>query len=173
MNNAFDLACCVEDRALNDLMPFLEQKSFNGRFVLTSKGRLSKFLQKEIGDVVLNTSLKNVASVEIKSEQENKYGNLFLETWSNRQRFTVGWMYTLNADFLFYYFIENRQLFICNFQALKKWAFIDSNIYKYTEKPQSKYTQLNDTWGRCVPINILKNEVCFKEYILEDETIPF
>jgi len=166
MNNTFDTACCVEDQALSDLLPFLEQKSFSGRFVLTSKGRLSKFLQKEVGDVVLNTSLKEVVSIEIKSEQENKYGNVFLETWSNRHRFTLGWMYTLNADFLFYYFVNDKQLLICNFQSLKKWAFIESKIYKYNEKLQSKYIQLNDTWGRCVPIKTLKNELNFKEFVI-------
>ena len=94
--------------------------------------------------------------MELKVEAANKHGNFFLETWSNREWFTLGWMYKLQADVLLYYFLQERELYSIKVPALKEWAFGVGDgqgaIYKYLERKQSKYNQRNDTWGRCVPI---------------------
>jgi hypothetical protein len=81
-------------------------------------------------------------------------------------------MYHCGADFLFYYFLEDsegherRQLFIMHFPKLKNWAFQgQSRIHDFPLKPQREYVQLNDTWGRCVPIEVIRREVGFNEYI--------
>lgn len=156
--NAFDEASKVEKRSLEILRPFIQQRAFNGQYVVTSKGPLARDLQKRVGDVLFNSDASTVYSVEIKAEQENKYGNFFLETWSNRSRFTPGWMVTLQADLLLYHFVEQDELYRIPFQKLKRWAWQSGGhggIYKYPERCQSKYEQKNDTWGRCVPISDL------------------
>jgi hypothetical protein len=45
------------------------------------------------------------------------------------------------------------------FDRLRTWAFHDGRIYLYPERMQSKYDQMNDTWGRCVPISVVLREV--------------
>lgn len=174
MGNAFDEACKIEQASMDALQPFIARRSYNGQYVLTNKGRLAKELQKAVGDLLMNAPDQTIYSIEVKAEREDKYGNLFLETWSNKSRFTLGWMFTLNADLLFYHFVLNDDLYIINFQSLKRWAFSDKtpNIYTYPERPQNKYSQLNDTWGRCVPINIIREHVGLKQFNPKSEQTP-
>lgn len=146
------------------LQPFLASISFDGRYVRTDKGRLARELQKSVGDVVFNTlhDESELVSIEVKAEEENLHGNFFLETWSNRERFTPGWMLTLNADLLFYYFIRERALYVMRFQDLKRWAFGQwrgepGHLYEYPEKAHGKRAQPNLTMGRCVPIRVIED----------------
>ncbi len=173
--NSFDDTRRVEARSLAILVPYLLEWS-DGRLVLTSKGSLSRYLQETVGDLLMNQPSGHLHSVEFKAEQENKYGNFFLETWSNRnledknshamRGSNVGWLAKLKADWLFYHFLGSDELFIMDLFKLQRWAFgangAAGSIYKYPEKPQSKYPQPNDTWGRCVPIEIIEDQVHFK-----------
>lgn len=117
------------------------------------------FLQAVWGDF---TVLKNniPQGIELKVEQSDKYGNLFLETWSNRQWRTLGWLYKLRGDYLFYYFLEEKTLYTIQTPALLDWCFgageAQGQIYRFPERAQAKYSQKNDTWGRCVPIAVLQ-----------------
>jgi len=172
-SSAFDETRKVEAEALKELIPFLRERAFEGRFVVTDKGNLSRILQKTVGDVLFNCQKHKVWAVEIKSEVENKWNNFFLEIWSNLKRFTPGWMLTLQADILMYYFQKEKELYVMSLPKLKEWAFINTSkngergrIWDFPEKQQSKYVQLNDTWGRCVPIPIIAEEVGFSLYKL-------
>jgi len=53
--------------------------------------------------------------------------------------------------------VEQRQLYHMPFANLRAWAFGEPpHVLEYPEKPQSKYDQLNDTWGWCVDIDAVK-----------------
>lgn len=157
--NGFDKARDVERRSMEILRPFIQQRAYNGQYVVTSKGPLARELQKTVGDVLFNSDSETIYSIEVKAEEANEYGNLFLETWSNRHRFTVGWMFTLNADLLLYHFLREDELYKIPFAKLRKWAFHDNRIFSFPERKAQKYDQLNDTWGRCVPISVLSREL--------------
>lgn len=83
-------------------------------------------------------------------------------------------MFKLKADVLIYYFIENKVIYSIPFGKLRRWAFgrkgsevrslSPGRIYDFPEKQQKKTCQLNDTWGRCVPIVVIEKEVGFKKY---------
>ncbi len=176
--NAFDDARKIELAGKDDLVRFLEAQASNGRVVLTDKGPLSQFLQETVGDAVMNDRQMDTWGVEFKIERKHT-GNLFLETWSNLARRNPGWTVKLNTDVLLYYFLDIGRLYSISFQRLAKWAFGDSDafrqgesvtgrspghIYTFPERKQSKYNQLNDTWGRLVPVAVLKKEVGMKEY---------
>jgi hypothetical protein len=157
--NAFATTSLVEVQGLARLMPYIQEGSYNGQSVVrTAKGRLAKELQLTIGDVLINRPDDSIESLEIKTERENKYGNLFLETWSNRKWFNPGWMIHCNADWLLYYFLASDELYAVRLPRLKEWAFHKGRIYDYKERRQEKYQQLNDTWGRPVPISVLRHE---------------
>lgn len=178
IDNAFDQACETEKHSLKIILPWLEIHS--NSFVMTSKGRLSKELQKKYGDVFIQHKQGAIFTVEIKSE--NKWtGNLFLETFSNGSTYNPGWMYTLNADLLFYHFMDCNLLYIIKLDILKAWFFfgngrkivtdLNNNLVvqdaqyvpgyqRFPQKRQNKYNQKNDTWGVCVPIEIISQEVC-------------
>ena len=157
--SGWDEARTVEQRSMQILRPFIQQRAFNGQYVVTSKGPLARELQKSVGDMLYNSDSETVYSAEIKAEESNKHGNFFLETWSNRARFTLGWMFNLNTDLLLYYFLDEDELYAIPFLKLRKWAFHQCRIYDFPERKQAKYDQLNDTWGRCVPCTTVANEL--------------
>lgn len=139
---------------------------FDGRMVRTDKGRIALFLQKSVGDILYNTDPHTVLSIEVKTERRSS-PNLFLETWSNAcpERKKPGWMVTLDADWLFYYFADSDDLCTVDFQRLKQWAFgEDQRICNFPEKEQVSNRQLNRTMGRIVPICLLGKEVGLRVY---------
>lgn len=154
---AFTEASGVEAIACARVIPYAK-KVFGG--AVKTDGQL--FLQKYAGDIIV-PKMHSGRFVELKAEQNNKWGNFFCEMWSNRSCFTVGWMLTTQAHYLWYYFIDEDELYRVEMEALRRWAFGvgagAGRIWGYPEKPQSKYKQLNDTWGRCVPIADLAKEV--------------
>jgi hypothetical protein len=176
--SAFDQARDVEARSLVVLEPFLVER--HGRYVLTGKGRLARYLQERVGDLLFNDRAGNVWSVELKAEQKST-GNLFLETWSNRNfddpvshaehGCTVGWLLKATADLLLYHFLDCDRLYAFNLLALKRWAFtaesvrkaedggkLPGRVYDFVELVQQKYRQPNRTAGRIVPIRVLERE---------------
>ena len=171
--NAFESACKVEDQSRAILMPFLQERADEGRYVITDKGPLSRMLQEQCGDVLLNIADGSIISVELKAERRHT-GNLFLETWSNRnltnrvshssRGSNPGWMVKSRADYLFYHFLDGDQLYIIPMFELQVWAWTGvatagKTFFDWPEKPQNKYDQLNDTWGRCVPITALRQAI--------------
>lgn len=172
--NAFCMASNVEIFGMAVLMPYLEEKAHRGRIVKTAKGALARFLQETIGDVVFNTDDETICCAEIKVEKKWT-GNLFLETWSNRnlekkeshamRGSNPGWLAKTQADVLLYYFLDTDDLIALPVFTLKRWAFVLSRrnghagrIWDFEEKKQGKYDQLNDTWGRIVPVSVLEKE---------------
>lgn len=171
MTNAFKQASKIERKGMEILTPYLKTIAMNGQVVLTHRGVLSFVIQKSVGDVLYNLYPDgDMVAVEIKVEESQKYGNLFLETWSNKSRYTPGWMFTTKADRLWYFFLEERQLLTMSFGNLRHWAFVKPSrcvsgglgrLFDFEEKRQGKYVQMNDTWGRCVPIEVIREEVNF------------
>ena len=164
--NPFKEASKIEKRGMPAILDFIRSQSLNGQFVTTEKGRLSKEIQKTIGDVIFNDAKHGkMWAVEVKCEQRNPKGNLFLETWSNKKRGNPGWLVKLKTDILMYYFIEPELLIVLDFRKLVDWTYGKSRkgnqyrIQDYREVEQKKYDQKNDTWGRLVAINDMVNEI--------------
>lgn len=172
MANAFDSARRVEAESRRIVEPMLELHT-NGRYVYTDKGRLAKEFQRRFGDVLISMAANGeMLSVEMKAEQRDSR-NLFLEVFSNGSRYTFGWMAYCDADLLFYHFIDTDRLYITHMQRLRRWFWFgigprrangETRIHtpgfvRFPPKRQNKYKQLNDTWGSCVPINVIKEEV--------------
>lgn len=160
--NGYEKAIQVEKEAMPELLEFLGQQSDNGRFVLTAKGRLSRELQKTYGDALMNTPDGSLWAVEFKVERRFT-GNFFIETWSNRSRFTRGWLDHLNTNVLLYYFLDVGRLYSIDFPKLKRWAFGHAEgagrLYSFREVKQKRHDQINDTWGRVVPVAVVEAEI--------------
>lgn len=166
--NAFARTRTVEARGIAVLEPYLKETAYDGRFVMLNRGAMARSLQLSAGDAIMNSDADRFWTLEIKVEEENRHGNLFLETFSNKNLndrvkhanhgTNVGWMLHSRADLLLYYFLSSDDLYVLDLFPLQQWAFghrdADGNIWTsgFRERPQSKYEQLNDTWGVCVPI---------------------
>lgn len=170
--NAYDSARGVEAQANALIYPLIAEMS-DGRFVVTNKGPLAKWLQECVGDVLLMDG-DAVRSVEIKAERKFTR-NVFLETFSNKnledrvshaERGTnPGWMFKLKSDVLLYYFLDEDLLLWIDMFHLKRWMFGCSsapgafNSGRFAERVQRTYQQLNDTHGLIVPIRTLYEEL--------------
>jgi hypothetical protein len=154
---AFELGKGVESRSREILRPFIKARAFDGQVVYANKGPLAPLIQRTMGDLLYNSDADTIYAAEVKAEMSNKHGNFFLEVWSNRSRGTPGWLVSLQADILLYHFIEQDELWVIPFKRLQGWA--RDQIERFPLRVQSKYTQLNDTWGRCVPILTIKEEL--------------
>ena len=165
---------------MEDLLPILQAKAQDGRYLVVNKGPLAELLQRSVGDILMNRCPDGATvSIEVKAEGENKHGNLFLETWSNKSRWTHGWMCSLReATWLWYYFQRERELCVVAFEALRRWAYTipgrnghAGRLWDFPERKQSKYNQPNDTWGRCVPIAVLVQESGLRRFFVNGAVV--
>lgn len=154
--DSFAEASEKEREGMLALTPYLKRICDKAEFVFTGQ---SWYAQKCLGDIMVRQAGK-AKFIELKVEEKHT-GNLFLETWSNRSRLVPGWLFTCHADFLWYYFLDEKKLYTVAIPALKQWAYGHGDagglLYGEMEVRQGKYTQANDTWGRIVPIRKLKN----------------
>ena len=73
--------------------------------------------------------------IEVKADRQYKTGNYFFETVSNKDKNTPGcFMYT-KAKYLFYYFIDQKELHVLEVEPVREW--FKENIELFTEKSTS------------------------------------
>lgn len=98
--------------------------------------------------------------IEVKGDRYHHTGNIFIETVSNRERNNPGCFMYSEADYIFYYFVETRELYIIPLAETREW--LKQNIHRFEEKFLStkvgNYTYYTSA-GRLVPRNILRDEV--------------
>lgn len=164
MENAFYRSSLIEKESLGIIVPWLERR---GNIIMMTS---SRELQTFYGDIVIVNGNRQYFA-EVKAERKTT-GNMFLETFSNGSDYNPGWMLKSLTQFLLYHFLDENELFIADFQKLKKWFYfglvgdIKPGIQRFTQRKQDKYQQHNDTWGICVPINILNKEIGLKKFKL-------
>lgn len=167
MGNSFDKGRLIEKDSLRELYPYLCAR-FNRLTEITELDQ-----QRTLGDFSYYES-HSIKYLELKSELENKYDNLFIETWSNKDKGIKGWFDKLKADTLGYHFIKDKIFYLIPFNDLKnllhcKWDG-KSIIEYFPEKPQYKYDQDNNSFGRCVPIKLILGKLNVEVYDLNNGT---
>ena len=96
-------------------------------------------------------------TIEITADRYHKTGNYFFETISNEKKGTPGCFIYSTADYLFYYFIDEKELHIMPLKKARKW-FTD-RIDRFKERKTSTPVGSDKyyiTVGRLVPRNIFK-----------------
>lgn len=97
--------------------------------------------------------------IEIKGDRWNKTRNLFFETHSNLERGTPGcFMYT-EADWLFYYFVNTRQLYRLPMPKTREWFLITMRRFRERSTTTPVGSSYYTTVGRLVPITTVMLEV--------------
>jgi hypothetical protein len=148
VENSFDQGRAIERRSWKLLEPYFRQFGIGYQ-------RVDYRLYR--GDYRLTLPNGQRPYLELKAEIEDRYGNLFIERWSNYE-ITDGWLVSSRADIVLYHFLRCGSLYIFSLGQLK-----DSLMAKdlagttygertYPLKQQRKYEQHNDTRGWPVPI---------------------
>jgi hypothetical protein len=151
--DSYDSAREKEWRGYQEILPTIKHWGTISRLI-------DGDMQAMYGDfmIVYLSGLVHVAELKVDATH---YPNLFLETWSN-EGLNPGWMRKLmdgsqKADLLLYYFLQPRgQLYRIWTKDLVAWA--QKHLEKYPRRLQQKYKQMNKSYGRCVPIQVLERE---------------
>jgi len=161
--NAFDSACEVEREG----MPFLQEhyeRYLRREVFWVPSGRgcpIAKRLQVDLHADGLYVANGKVCRIDAKIESEWT-GRLFLETWSNKSEKTPGWLFAQPAKNLeiAYLFVDRQALFVLSLTSLQSWA-VTNGLARFHPVKQGRREQKNDTWGRVVPVAVLRAEVGF------------
>jgi capsid portal protein len=156
--SAYSDACKVEARAWMMLAPWMDSKGYT-----VEDTKKHPFIQKYIGDKYVTAPDGVEFSLEMKAEESNKYGNLFLETWSNYPH-KPGWIVTTRAEYIWYCFLEQRELHQLVLEEVKGW--FRKNNGSMRELVQRKRQQRNDTRGVGAPIAKLSQLPSYKLEII-------
>lgn len=110
-------------------------------------------------DLVLNLKDGQTQTIEVKSDRCHKTGNYFFEIVSNLQLANIGCILKCQADCIFYYFDDVRELHIFNTKDIVTWFIANIDTFK-TRKVATKcaggsYTSL----GCLVPRNQVPHDL--------------
>lgn len=113
-------------------------------------------------------------SVEVKTDNYIS-PNIFFETYSCVETDSIGCMRKTKAEFIFYYFLKSKELYILKTKQFNKW--FDDNIDKFQEKSfrnkrfnpdkENKKDEYYTSKGYVIPKTYLEaNFKHYKKYIL-------
>src|SRR3954469_16201875 len=106
MVSAYAQCTAVEEEAWPFLAVWLRSLSDDGTFERVPNRWGDYELQCD-GDAWVTIAGER-QGVELKAEREDKYGNFYLEAWSDRRKQRRGWLYTSRATWLVYTFLAPR-----------------------------------------------------------------
>ncbi|MDO4708890.1 MAG: hypothetical protein Q4B94_03590 [Pseudomonadota bacterium] len=154
MHETLDIA----SRASKEITQWLYQRSALGksRVVRVENVEADPDYQAWDVDLLVQLSCGSQSMIEIKADRYHHTGNFFFETISNAERGTPGCFLYTRANYVFYYFIEIKKLFILPMPRVRDW--FTTNLQRFDEK--STTTPIGNgrhytTRGRLVPICIL------------------
>lgn len=95
----------------------------------------------------------HTARLEVKADRWHQTGNFFFETQSNKTRGTPGCFLYTKADFVLYYFVTPRKLYVLPMPATRDWFVANQGrfVERETATPVGRGEQYI-TVGRLVPI---------------------
>ena len=124
------------------------------------------YQEKDI-DFILNMKNGNVITVEVKADKVPS-SNIFFETISNKEKNTLGCMLKTEADYVFYYFLAYKELYILKRKQYVNWVKKEKlylpgcdqkEFYNRATDAETGLTYLYTTGGYIIP----------KKYIIEKD----
>ena len=89
-----------------------------------------------------------INKIEVKTDRlADKTGNMVYEIWSDRRIYAKGCFEKTEADYIFYYLINNRTLYVFNTKELREWVLKHTNNLKQTNMGDNAFgyvIRLND-----------------------------
>ena len=96
----------------------------------------------------LQVTNNGINKIEVKTDRlADKTGNMVYEIWSDRRIYAKGCFEKTEADYIFYYLINNRTLYVFNTKELREWVLKHTNNLKQTNMGDNAFgyvIRLND-----------------------------
>lgn len=99
-------------------------------------------------------------SIEVKGDRWHKTGNYFFETCSNEGKGTPGCFIYTEADYVYYYFVDERELHVLPMPATRDW--FSNHMAGFKEKKTSTPVGNGSSYvtvGRLVPRHMVAANV--------------
>lgn len=142
--------------ATADITKWLESKS-ETKVLLNVED--NPFYQNKDIDLILQTD-KGIKYIEIKGDRVgDRTGNFFFETVSNLNKMTDGCFLYTQADLLFYYFVNSKELYILPVKRTRKWFLGNQDCFKSKTGTTSVGDDEYSSLGKLVPIKRVLKEV--------------
>lgn len=149
MNYARNLA--TEREGTDAIIDYITAKTGASPLPITDK-----LHQLHIGDLLASFSKLGPTSIELKIEKRYT-GNIFAETWSNREWGRPGWLHTSQSNQIWFYWLDTRQLVASSTIALREWLLRqDGGTIDSYRQVKAGGGGRNDTYGAIVPISDLR-----------------
>ncbi len=148
-----------EAAAAIETLLWRQSKTHNVRNVESNRTYRTKDIDI-LWEVKLGDGHTKTVSIEVKGDRWYKTGNYFFETTSNEGKNTPGcFMYT-EADFVYYYFVEEKELHILPMPLTREWFLLHQSEFreKRTSTPIGNGNSYV-TVGRLVPRERVMKEV--------------
>lgn len=98
-------------------------------------------------------------TIEIKGDRHHYTGNYFFETISNKSKQTLGcFMYT-EAEYLFYYYVKEKELHVIPMETTRKWFKENMEDFKEVETSTPIGNDYYITVGRLVNRALVKKHI--------------
>ena len=104
-------------------------------------------------------SKRGTDTIEIKADRWQETGNFFFETDSNKERGTPGCFLYTEANYVFYYFVNSRMLYILPMPQTREWFLANKDRFEERETTTPAGGGSYTTVGRLVPIETVVSEV--------------
>lgn len=98
-------------------------------------------------------------TIEIKGDTYHRTGNFFFETVSNKEKGTEGCFLYTTADFLFYYYVGEKELYMLPMKETREWYLANSKRFNERETKTSVRGTHYTTVGKLVPRQMVLDEV--------------
>jgi|GEM_PF-1358757 len=119
-----------------------------------------------------NNNLRKLEMIEVKFDSHTYSNNIFVETISNENTGKPGYIYSTEADYIYYLFDNSLVLYIIPVTDFRVW-FIENidrfhEVSSYTGEDKVLYKSI----GKLVPISVMINEVKNIEIKFLEEESP-
>lgn len=160
----------IAKQSAQDIEDFL--KSCAGTLAIINVEENKKY-QKEDVDLILvddsNTVIRTT-KIEIKGDRWHHTGNYFFEVISNKQKGTEGCFLYTQSDYIFYYFVKQKELHILPTAKTREWFLQNKNRFRARECTSLVGEDSYNTVGYLVPRSIVLEEVEGTKVINLNET---
>ena len=91
-------------------------------------------------DFIWQDTEYNTFKIEVKTDRlADKTGNMVYEIWSDKRTHSKGCFEKTEADYIFYYLINNRTLYVFNTKELREWVLEHIDDLKQTDMGDSAF----------------------------------
>jgi len=151
MNNGMEVA----KQAAVDIVSWL--KKYRGTIGVANVENNPDFQKADID--LIWVSRRGADTIEIKADRWHETGNFFFETDSNKEKGTPGCFLYTEANFVFYYFVNSRALYILPMPQTREWFLANKERFEERETTTPAGDGHYTMAGRLVPIETVVSEV--------------